>query len=189
MLKSWQRGLVDLIPPSVRAKMRGPADLFPPLVLGRVRVQAKLLSEVSKLATKRVTKCGACVRTVRDEYLGTGKMLGIVDGGFDEIDRADNDSSSEEEIGVQEKKAKENVMKNAMALRILPQFVSKMIYPRLYGLKKAKEAWSVLKKEFQGLEKVTSIKLQGLWRDFDNLAMKECEMMKDFFSRVVEIMN
>ncbi|KAG6469652.1 hypothetical protein ZIOFF_070582 [Zingiber officinale] len=80
-------------------------------------------------------------------------------------------------------------MKNAMALRILQQSVSKTIYPRLYGLKKAKEAWSVLKKEFQGSEKVISIKLQGLWRDFDNLAMKESETVKDFFSKVVEIMN
>ncbi|KAI4365217.1 hypothetical protein MLD38_021223 [Melastoma candidum] len=88
-----------------------------------------------------------------------------------------------------EKKEKENVMKNAMALRILQQSVSKTIYPRLFGFKKAKEAWSVLKKEFQGSEKVIAIKLQGLWRDFDNLAMKELEMVKDFFSRVVEIMN
>ncbi|KAI4312697.1 hypothetical protein MLD38_037498 [Melastoma candidum] len=84
----------------------------------------------------------------------------IVDEGFEEDDEL---PSEEEGAGEQEKKAREIVMKNVMA---------KTIYPRLYGLKKAKEAWSVLKKEFQGSEKVTSIKLQGLWRDFDNLAMK-----------------
>ncbi|KAI4365238.1 hypothetical protein MLD38_021238 [Melastoma candidum] len=111
----------------------------------------------------------------------------IVDEVFEENDREDDDSSSEEEDGAQENKATENVMKNAMALRILQQSGSKTIYLMLYSLKKAKEAWSVLKKEFQGSEKVISIKLQGLWRDFDNLAMKESETMKYFFSRVVVI--
>ncbi|KAI4380029.1 hypothetical protein MLD38_006263 [Melastoma candidum] len=70
----------------------------------------------------------------------------IVDEGFEEND----DLSSEEEgAGEQENKAKENMMKNVVALQILQQSISKTIYPRLYGLKKAKEAWSVLKKDFK----------------------------------------
>ncbi|KAA8519704.1 hypothetical protein F0562_013851 [Nyssa sinensis] len=43
--------------------------------------------------------------------------------------------------------------------------------------------------EFQGNDKAISIKLQTLWTDFDNLLMKENEGIKDYFSRVSEIVN
>ena len=79
--------------------------------------------------------------------------------------------------------------KNANAVRIIHHGVSKSIYPKIFGVKKAKDAWEILQKEFQGLNKAISIKLQNLWRDFDNLAMKETESIKDFNSRVAEIVN
>ncbi|PNX79108.1 copia-type polyprotein, partial [Trifolium pratense] len=88
-----------------------------------------------------------------------------------------------------EKAYKENVKKNATALRFIQQGVSKAIYPRIFGVKKAKDAWEILKTEFQGSSKVISIKLQSLWSQFENLAMKEGEQVKDFFSRVTEIGN
>ncbi|KAG6529457.1 hypothetical protein ZIOFF_011655 [Zingiber officinale] len=56
-------------------------------------------------------------------------------------------------------------------------------------MKSAQEAWDVLKKEFKGADKVISIKLQNYWRNFDNLSMKENESIKDFSSRVAEIVN
>ncbi|KAG6512658.1 hypothetical protein ZIOFF_030787 [Zingiber officinale] len=88
-----------------------------------------------------------------------------------------------------EKQLKENIKKNATALRIIQQGVSKSIYPRIFGMKSAQEAWDVLKKEFKGADKVNSIKLQNYWRNFDNLSMKENEFVKDFSSRVAEIVN
>ncbi|CAN0915988.1 hypothetical protein LINGRAHAP2_LOCUS29455 [Linum grandiflorum] len=63
------------------------------------------------------------------------------------------------------------------------------IFPRIFGIKTSKEAWEVLKNEFKGSEKAISIKCQNLWRQFDNLAMKEGESIKDFHSRVAEIVN
>ncbi|CAN1247340.1 hypothetical protein LINGRAPRIM_LOCUS3449, partial [Linum grandiflorum] len=87
------------------------------------------------------------------------------------------------------KEQKENVKRNVSALRIIQQAVSKTIFPRIFGIKTAKEAWEVLKNEFQGSEKEISIKCQNLWRQFDNLAMKEGESIKDFHSRVAEIVN
>ncbi|KAG6506237.1 hypothetical protein ZIOFF_031559 [Zingiber officinale] len=88
-----------------------------------------------------------------------------------------------------EKQLKENIKKNATALRIIQQGVSKSIYPRIFGMKSAQEAWDVLKKEFKGANKVISIKLQNYSRNFDNLSMKENESVKDFSSRVAEIVN
>lgn len=81
-------------------------------------------------------------------------------------------------------------MKNdAKALRYIHQGVRRTIYPRIYGISKAKEAWEVLQQEFQGNEKVISIKLQTAWKNFDNLSMKEDETIPDFFSRVTVIVN
>ena len=46
-----------------------------------------------------------------------------------------------------------------------------------------------MEKEFLGNDKVISIKLQNLWRDFDNIAMKDNENIKMFSSKVAEIIN
>ncbi|KAG6509698.1 hypothetical protein ZIOFF_027698 [Zingiber officinale] len=121
----------------------------------------------------------------------------LVEEGYEEVPEGislpEGDNTSA--VGVinptedEQKAYKENIMKNAMALRILQQSVSKTIYPRIFGLKKVNEAWEVLKKEFKGSQKVISIKLQNLWRDFDNIAMKDAENIKDYFSRIMEILN
>ncbi|KAA8517207.1 hypothetical protein F0562_017541 [Nyssa sinensis] len=89
----------------------------------------------------------------------------------------------------QKKQHKENIQKDASALRLIHQGVSKSIFPRIFRVKKAKEAWEILQMEFQGNDKAISIKLQTLWTDFDNLLMKESEGIKDYFSRVSEIVN
>ena len=46
-----------------------------------------------------------------------------------------------------------------------------------------------LKNEFKGTDKVISIKLQSLWKDFDTLIMREDESIQSFFSRVSNIFN
>ena len=94
------------------------------------------------------------------------------------------DEDSTRWTAAQEKLYKENQKKDATALRYIKQGVSKSIYPRIFNKRKAKDAWEVLQKEFRGNEKVISIKLQSLWRDFDNLQMKESENIRDFFSEV-----
>lgn len=63
------------------------------------------------------------------------------------------------------------------------------VFPRIMSTKTSKEAWEILKKQFQGYDKVISIKLQSLWKEFDNLQMKESEIVSDFFSKVSTITN
>lgn len=53
-------------------------------------------------------------------------------------------------------------------------------------LKKARE---ILQEKFEGSDKVKAVKLQTLRRQFKNLQIKESEKVKEYFSRVIEIVN
>ncbi|KAG6487034.1 hypothetical protein ZIOFF_055615 [Zingiber officinale] len=84
---------------------------------------------------------------------------------------------------------KEFKKKDAKALRYIQQGIGKTIFPRIFGVKSALEAWEILRLEFEGTEKTIALKLQSLWRNFDNLKMGEQEMVHDFSSRTAEIVN
>ncbi|ONI29883.1 hypothetical protein PRUPE_1G219500 [Prunus persica] len=84
---------------------------------------------------------------------------------------------------------KENRKSDAKALFLIQQGVSKNFFPRLLSATTSKEAWEILKIEFQGSQKVISIKLQSLWREFDNLLMKENESIQVFFTKISGIVN
>ncbi|KAK8933850.1 hypothetical protein KSP39_PZI015291 [Platanthera zijinensis] len=85
-------------------------------------------------------------------------------------------SKGKETIDVDALKAATDVAKQeAKALLILHQGVSKSIYPRIMGAPTSKAAWDILLNEFQGSEK--------------NIAMKENESVRDFVSRMMEIVN
>ena len=77
------------------------------------------------------------------------------------------------------KEYKQNKQRDARALLFIQQGVSKTIFPRISGATKSKEAWEILKKQFSGYDKVISIKLQNLWREFENLQMKENEIVQE----------
>nr|KYP43166.1 Retrovirus-related Pol polyprotein from transposon TNT 1-94 [Cajanus cajan] len=57
------------------------------------------------------------------------------------------------------------------------------------GATTAKEAWTTLQEEFEGSEKVRAVKLQTLRRNFELLNMKEFETVKDYYSKIKEIVN
>lgn len=70
-----------------------------------------------------------------------------------------------------------------MALRYIQQGAEKTVFPRIFGVMKAKNASEILKQD-QGTEKTIAWKFQSLWRDFDDLKMEERESVQDFSSRV-----
>ena len=61
--------------------------------------------------------------------------------------------------------------------------------PINFGVKQAQDAWTLLKNELKGCEKIISTKLQNLWREFDNLTLKDSELVKYLLSRVAKIIN
>nr|KYP76789.1 Retrovirus-related Pol polyprotein from transposon TNT 1-94 [Cajanus cajan] len=89
----------------------------------------------------------------------------------------------------QKKELKENKQNNSKALFILQQAVTDTIFPKIMGATTAKEAWTTLQEEFEGSEKVRAVKLQTLRRNFELLNMKESETIKDYYSKIKEIVN
>ncbi|KAK0595122.1 hypothetical protein LWI29_003767 [Acer saccharum] len=110
-------------------------------------------------------------------------LWSIVDKGFSEP--ADGVELSDEQKRVLET----NRINDAKALSKIQNAVSHAIFPRIMGATKAKEAWEILQQEFQGSIKEIAIKLQNLRREFENLKMKDSESMKDYFSRVIDVVN
>lgn len=86
----------------------------------------------------------------------------------------------------QEKKEK---LRDASALFAIQQAVDDTNFSRIMGATTSKEAWDLLKEEFQGTAKVRSVKLQTMRRELENLKMKDSEIVKDYYSRLKEIVN
>ncbi|GAV87267.1 UBN2 domain-containing protein, partial [Cephalotus follicularis] len=63
------------------------------------------------------------------------------------------------------------------------------LFPRIIGTNTVKEAWDTLKEEFQGSERTRAIRLLHLRIEYANLKMKASESVKDFVSRLMEIVN
>ncbi|XP_076919054.1 uncharacterized protein LOC143579708 [Bidens hawaiensis] len=79
--------------------------------------------------------------------------------------------------------------RDAYAMAVIQQAVHDQLFSRVAAASTAKETWEILKMEFEGDSQVKSVKLQGLRRDFENLAMKEGELIGEYFGRVMAIVS
>ena len=84
---------------------------------------------------------------------------------------------------------KENKQKDSRALFALQQAVDDTIFPRIIGATSAKQAWNTIQEEFQGSDEVRNVKLNSLRREFELIRMKESETIKDYYSRIKEIVS
>lgn len=79
--------------------------------------------------------------------------------------------------------------KDAKATTYLHSTITETIFPRIVNATSSKQIWGTLQEEFQGSNKARAIKLQNLRRDFENLKMKDSESVKEYSSRMMEIIN
>ncbi|XP_076898677.1 uncharacterized protein LOC143552305 [Bidens hawaiensis] len=70
-------------------------------------------------------------------------------------------------------------------MTLIQQGVHDSLFSRIAAADTAKETWDILRVEFQGDSQVQSVKLQGLRRAFENMAMKDDEAVGDYFSRIM----
>ncbi|KAL0331212.1 UNVERIFIED_CONTAM: Retrovirus-related Pol polyprotein from transposon TNT 1-94 [Sesamum angustifolium] len=116
-------------------------------------------------------------------YFQSQKLWELVEEGVT-LTEDSSTSSSAEKGKLENKKAKDSE-----ALYYIQTTVADHIFPRISVATSAKEAWSILQKEYQGSAKVRIIKLQTLRRDFENMKMKDSETIDEYYTKVRELVN
>ncbi|XP_076902167.1 uncharacterized protein LOC143556814 [Bidens hawaiensis] len=82
-----------------------------------------------------------------------------------------------------------NRRKDAKALSVIQQGVHDDVVSRIAAAATAKQAWVLLRNEYQGDDKVRMVRLQGLRREFETIQMKDGEVVSDFLSKVMKLVN
>lgn len=88
-----------------------------------------------------------------------------------------------------EARQKENQKGDAKALFFIQQAVDDSIFSRIAAATSSKQAWMILKTEYQGSNKVITVKLQSLRRDFETSGMKGNESVQEYLARVSAIVS
>ncbi|XP_050238095.1 uncharacterized protein LOC126687580 [Mercurialis annua] len=83
----------------------------------------------------------------------------------------------------------EEKMKRDKAITFLHSALSDAIFTSIMHLETAKQIWDELKERFEGNERVKSVKLLTLKREFELFKMKEDESVKDYSSKLLELVN
>ena len=65
------------------------------------------------------------------------------------------------------KKYGELIAKSILALSFIHRGLAPTIFPQVMAARTAHDAWMILKDAYRGSEKIISIKLQTLWKEFD----------------------
>ncbi|XP_039139947.1 uncharacterized protein LOC120277253 [Dioscorea cayenensis subsp. rotundata] len=81
----------------------------------------------------------------------------------------------------------ESLKKDAKAMYLIQRALDPRILVRIFEAKTAKEAWDIIKTEFQGDSDNSNIQLHALQREFDAVKMKHGESVQDFVSRILDI--
>ena len=84
---------------------------------------------------------------------------------------------------------KESRRKDAKALSLTEAAMKETVFPKIAAGNYAKEAWDILETNFKGTDKVCTVKLQNIRREFENFQMKENESVADFSSRTSNVIN
>ncbi|KAL0283628.1 UNVERIFIED_CONTAM: hypothetical protein Sangu_2877900 [Sesamum angustifolium] len=116
-------------------------------------------------------------------YFQSQKLWEIVEEGVT-LPEDSSTSSLVEKGKLENKKAKDSE-----ALYYIQTAVADHIFSKISVATSAKEAWSILQKEYQGSAKVHIIKLQTLRRDFENKKMKDSETIDEYYTKVRELVN
>lgn len=63
------------------------------------------------------------------------------------------------------------------------------IFKKIVNETQAKNAWDILRSSIVGVQKVKKMRLQTLRAKFESIVMKESEFIRDYFTRVLGLVN
>ncbi|XP_056158380.1 uncharacterized protein LOC130134746 [Syzygium oleosum] len=84
---------------------------------------------------------------------------------------------------------KERTTRKAKAKSCLYAAVSPLIFTRIMRCDSAKAIWDCLKDEYEGDEKIRSMKVLNLLREFERQQMKDSESVKEYSDRLIGIVE
>jgi len=67
--------------------------------------------------------------------------------------------------------------------------ISDVVFTRIVSCETAKEVWNTLQEAFQGNERTRHMEVLNLRREFEMLRMKEVETIKEYFDRLLAVVN
>ncbi|XP_038702598.1 uncharacterized protein LOC119999153 [Tripterygium wilfordii] len=91
--------------------------------------------------------------------------------------------------GVVDEAKKKEIEKDNTAVLVIQTTVAEVIFPRISNANCAKQTRDILSTEYQRHSKVRVVKLHSLRRELMNLLMKEGELIKDYYTRVMDVVN
>ncbi|XP_030469886.2 uncharacterized protein LOC115688263 [Syzygium oleosum] len=115
--------------------------------------------------------------------LGTYSVWEVVNTGYDEPE--DDAVLNQNQTNALEKVRS----KDQYALSIIYQALDDSMFEKVSNGSTSKEAWEILCNTHQGVKKVQKIRLQTLRGEFETIRMKESELIADYFTRVLAIVN
>ncbi|TXG65024.1 hypothetical protein EZV62_012018 [Acer yangbiense] len=80
-------------------------------------------------------------------------------------------------------------MKKDKAVTCLHSALTDSVFTSIMHLETTKEIWDELKEMYEGSERVKNVKMLTLKREFEILKMKESESVKDYASKLSELVN
>ncbi|TXG69605.1 hypothetical protein EZV62_004540 [Acer yangbiense] len=89
----------------------------------------------------------------------------------------------------QMKQYEEEEMKKDKAVTCLHSALSDSVFTSIMHLETSKSIWDELKNKFEGSERVKSVKLLTLKREFENMKMKDSETVNDYSSKLSNLVN
>jgi len=81
------------------------------------------------------------------------------------------------------------VIRKTKAKTCIYSIVSDIVFTRIMSCETTKEAWNTLQEAFQGNERTRQMQVLNLRREFEMLRMKEAETIKEYFDRLLAVVN
>jgi len=83
----------------------------------------------------------------------------------------------------------DELIRRAKAKTCIHFAVSDVVFTRIMSCETIKEAWNTLQEAFQGNERTRQMQVLNLRREFEMLRMKEAETFKEYFDRLLVVVN